>query len=62
MVELVDAADSKSAGGNPVRVQVPPSAIIKKPLKKRGNFIIKKEKSISEVGRGCYGFYGAGYV
>ena len=27
VVELVDAADSKSAGGNSVRVQVPPSAM-----------------------------------
>jgi hypothetical protein len=26
VVKLVDAADSKSAGGNPMRVQVPPSA------------------------------------
>jgi hypothetical protein len=30
VVELVDAADSKSAGGNSMRVQVPPSAKISK--------------------------------
>ena len=27
VAELVDAADSKSAGGNPVGVRLPPSAI-----------------------------------
>ena len=30
MAELADAADSKSAGSNPVRVQVPSSLLIEK--------------------------------
>ena len=30
--ELADEADSKSVGGNVVRVQVPPSAFLKSPV------------------------------
>lgn len=36
MVELVDAADSKSAGGNSMRVQVPPSAKYRRPFHAKG--------------------------